>query len=177
MLNLTDFADQAVILPVVTITAALVGAYVFVTSGALPVGQDVKPGKVERWIAKTSLRATIGRQRNAGSRTQFYVQSSNGGAGLSPQLAAAIAARPGVRGVTEVRQTNATVNGKGNRNVDGVDPSVIGQFTDLGAACELHSLREISAGDGPAGRGENFQRIGDAACGENTDADTKQDGE
>src|ERR1700730_4405936 len=46
----------------ITIAVALAGAYVFVTSGALPVGQDVKPGKLERWIAKTSLRATIGRQ-------------------------------------------------------------------------------------------------------------------
>lgn len=46
----------------VTIAAALAGAYFFVTGGALPAGQDVKPGRLERWIAKTALQATIGRQ-------------------------------------------------------------------------------------------------------------------
>jgi len=46
----------------VTVAAALTGAYFFVTSGALPAGQDVKPGKLERWVAKTALRASIGRQ-------------------------------------------------------------------------------------------------------------------
>ncbi len=45
-----------------TLAAALTGAYLFVTGGALPVGQDVKPGKFERWIAKASLRTAIGRQ-------------------------------------------------------------------------------------------------------------------
>jgi thiosulfate dehydrogenase len=46
----------------VTFAAALAGAYLFVTTGALPAGQDVKPGRLEKWMAKTSLRATIARQ-------------------------------------------------------------------------------------------------------------------
>jgi thiosulfate dehydrogenase len=46
----------------VTIAAALAGAYFLVTGGALPAGQDAKPGGIERWVAKTSLKATIGRQ-------------------------------------------------------------------------------------------------------------------
>jgi thiosulfate dehydrogenase len=46
----------------ITIIAALAGAYFFVSSGALPAGQDVKPGKLETWVAKTALRASIGRQ-------------------------------------------------------------------------------------------------------------------
>ena len=45
-----------------TIAAALAGAYFFVTGGAMPMGQDVKPGRLERWVAKASLRAAIGRQ-------------------------------------------------------------------------------------------------------------------
>jgi putative ABC transport system permease protein len=99
------------------------------TAAALMIGLAVITGTS---VLVGSARAAIGQQINAGSRTQFYVQSSNGGAGLNPQLAAAIARQPGVRGVTEVRQTNATVNGAANRNVDGVDPAAIGQFTDLG---------------------------------------------
>ena len=46
----------------VTIVVALAGAYLLVTTGALPAGQDVKPGRLETWAAKTALRATIGRQ-------------------------------------------------------------------------------------------------------------------
>ena len=47
---------------VVSIAAAIVGAYLFIKSGALPAGQDVKPGALERWAAKTSLRATMQRE-------------------------------------------------------------------------------------------------------------------
>lgn len=79
-------------------------------------------------------------------RTQFYVQSGQRGAGLSPQLAAAIARQPGVRGATEVRQTNATVNAVANQNVEGVDPSAIGQFTDLGVtAGQVSALSAANA--------------------------------
>jgi thiosulfate dehydrogenase len=46
----------------VAIVTALAGAYLLVTTGALPAGQDVKPGALERWVAKTALRATILRQ-------------------------------------------------------------------------------------------------------------------
>jgi thiosulfate dehydrogenase len=47
---------------VASIATAIVGAYLFVTSGALPAGQDVKPGALEKWAAKTSLRATMQRE-------------------------------------------------------------------------------------------------------------------
>ena len=47
---------------VAAIATLIVAAYVFVTRGALPAGQDVAPGALEKWAAKTSLRATIGRE-------------------------------------------------------------------------------------------------------------------
>jgi len=46
----------------VALVAALAIAYLFITSGAFPAGQDGKPGRLEKWVAKTALRATIGRQ-------------------------------------------------------------------------------------------------------------------
>jgi mono/diheme cytochrome c family protein len=46
----------------VAIAAVIAGGYLFVTSGALPAGQDAKPGALERWAAKTSLRATMRRE-------------------------------------------------------------------------------------------------------------------
>jgi thiosulfate dehydrogenase len=47
---------------IVALAAMIVGGYIFVKLGALPAGQDDKPGKLEKWAAKTSLAATIGRQ-------------------------------------------------------------------------------------------------------------------
>jgi thiosulfate dehydrogenase len=47
---------------VVAIAAVLAAGYVIVIRGWIPAGQDVKPSKVERWMAKTSLRATMGRE-------------------------------------------------------------------------------------------------------------------
>jgi putative ABC transport system permease protein len=99
------------------------------TAAALMIGLAVITGTS---VLVSSVRATIGQQISASSRTQFYVQTSNGAAGLSPRLATAIARQPGVQAITEVRQANATVNGTANRNVDGVDPAAIAQFTDLG---------------------------------------------
>jgi thiosulfate dehydrogenase len=46
------------------VASALVGAagaYWFVTSGAIPAGQDARPLPLERWAAKKSLRATLRR--------------------------------------------------------------------------------------------------------------------
>ena len=99
------------------------------TAAALMIGLAVITGTS---VLVASARATIGQQITAASRTQFYVQATSSATGLGPQLASAIARQPGVQAVTEVRQTNATVAGTANRNVDGVDPSAIGQFTDLG---------------------------------------------
>lgn len=44
------------------IVLAIAGGYFFVTTGALPAGQDVKPGALETWAAKASLRATMKRE-------------------------------------------------------------------------------------------------------------------
>ncbi|HEY3349014.1 MAG TPA: c-type cytochrome [Thermoanaerobaculia bacterium] len=51
------------ILGIVAAVAALVAAgYLFVVSGALPSGQDSKPGRLEKWAANASLRATMRRE-------------------------------------------------------------------------------------------------------------------
>jgi thiosulfate dehydrogenase len=47
---------------VASIAAVIAGGYILVTRGALPAGQDVKPGALEKWAAKTSLRATMKRE-------------------------------------------------------------------------------------------------------------------
>jgi putative ABC transport system permease protein len=98
------------------------------TAAALMIGLAVITGTS---VLVSSARATITGQINAASRTQFYVQAANSGTGLTPELAPIIARQPGVLAVTEVRQTDATVAGAAHRNVDGIDPSAIGQFTDL----------------------------------------------
>jgi putative ABC transport system permease protein len=99
------------------------------TAAALMIGLAVITGTS---VLVSSARATIGEQITAASRTQFYVQATNGSTGIGPALAGSIARQPGVTAVTEVRRTTATVAGSANSNVDGVDPAAIGQFTDLG---------------------------------------------
>jgi thiosulfate dehydrogenase len=47
---------------VAIVLAGVVGAYWFVTSGAMPAGQDARPFPLERWAAKNSLRATLRRE-------------------------------------------------------------------------------------------------------------------
>ena len=47
---------------IVAIAAVVAGGYFFVTTGALPAGQDIKPSELEEWAAKTSLGATIRRE-------------------------------------------------------------------------------------------------------------------
>ena len=98
------------------------------TAAALMIGLAVIAATS---VLVSSARATIGQQVSAASRTSFYVQAGNGTSGLSPALARIIARQPGVRAVTEVRHTTATVAGTADRTVDGVDPAAIGQFTDL----------------------------------------------
>lgn len=99
------------------------------TAAALMIGLAVIAGTS---VLVSSARAEIGQQVSAASRTDFYVQTTNSASGISPALAGIIARQPGVRGVTEVRETNATVAGTANRNVEGVDQAAIGQFTNLG---------------------------------------------
>lgn len=47
---------------VTALVMLMVGGYIFITQGGLYAGQDVKPGGLERWGAKSSLRATTRRQ-------------------------------------------------------------------------------------------------------------------
>ncbi len=47
---------------VVTIGALFVGGWLFLSGGGLPAGQDVAPGSVEKFLARTMLRASIRRQ-------------------------------------------------------------------------------------------------------------------
>jgi mono/diheme cytochrome c family protein len=47
---------------VAAIATSIAAGYFFVTSGALPAGQDSKPSRLERWAAKKSLRAAMRRE-------------------------------------------------------------------------------------------------------------------
>jgi putative ABC transport system permease protein len=112
------------------------------TAAALMIGLAVIVGTS---VLVSSARAEISQQVSAASRTDFYVQATNSASGISPALARIIARQPGVRAVTEVRETNATVAGAANRNVEGVDPAAIGQFTNLGV-----TAGQVSALDTPS---------------------------
>jgi hypothetical protein len=101
----------------IAVTAA--GAAACFIGAALMIGLAVIAGTS---VLVSSARATIGQQITAASRTDFYVQATNASSGISPALASTIASQPGVRAVTEVRQSNATVAGATNRTVTGVDP-------------------------------------------------------
>ncbi|MGH7116169.1 MAG: SDR family oxidoreductase [Stellaceae bacterium] len=47
---------------VVTIVVAAVGGYIVLQRGLVPANADAKPGSLETWAAKTSLRATLARE-------------------------------------------------------------------------------------------------------------------
>lgn len=49
-----------------TLAAILVGGYVLVRSGFIPANADAPPSKLERWMARTSLDATLSRDAPAG---------------------------------------------------------------------------------------------------------------
>ena len=46
---------------VLTLAVALIGAYLLVRSGLIPANADATPGRLEFWMARTSLRATLRR--------------------------------------------------------------------------------------------------------------------
>ena len=71
---------------IITLAVAIAGAYIFVKVGALPAGQDQKPGKLETWAAKTSLGATISRQ-TAGLTVPLQPTESNLTAGANLYVA------------------------------------------------------------------------------------------
>jgi len=51
---------------VLTLAVLLIGGYALVRSGLIPANADVKPGRLETWIASTSLDATLDREAPKG---------------------------------------------------------------------------------------------------------------
>jgi thiosulfate dehydrogenase len=49
-----------------TLAVALIGAYFLVRSGLVPANADAKPGRLETWMARTSLDATLRRDAPKG---------------------------------------------------------------------------------------------------------------
>jgi mono/diheme cytochrome c family protein len=49
-----------------TLAVALIGSYSLVQSGLIPVNADAKPGRLETWMARTSLDATLHRDAPKG---------------------------------------------------------------------------------------------------------------
>jgi mono/diheme cytochrome c family protein len=49
-----------------TLAVALIGAYALVRSGLIPANADAKPGRLETWMARTSLDATLRRSAPTG---------------------------------------------------------------------------------------------------------------
>ncbi|GAC1437744.1 MAG: hypothetical protein NVSMB68_09670 [Thermoanaerobaculia bacterium] len=68
---------------VVALVLVVASAFVLVTRGVLPAGQDAMPGKLETWAARTSLAAAIGRgARGLTSPLQPTEANLTAGAGL-----------------------------------------------------------------------------------------------
>jgi putative ABC transport system permease protein len=110
------------------------------TAAALMVGLGVITAIS---VLASSASAMISGQVTAAAKADFYVQATNTDIGLTPALAAVIARQPGVRAVTGVRTTDATVAGSAHSSVDGVDPAAIGDFTSLGPVQgSVRSLQE-----------------------------------
>src|SRR5215472_544192 len=99
------------------------------TAAALMVGLAVVTAVS---VLVGSARSMISGQVAAAGKASFYVQATNTDAGLTPALARVLARQPGVRAVTEVRTTDATVAGAAHSSVDGVQPGMIAGFASLG---------------------------------------------
>jgi len=95
-------------------------------------------------VLVSSVRSVISRQITGDAKTSFYVQAASADSGITPAVAAAIAKVPGVRQVTAVLRTDATVAGSAHQNVDGVDPAAITAFTTLDI--RAGSLSSLSSG-------------------------------
>ena len=52
---------------VATLVALALCAYLGIVAGLMPANADSKPGKLERWMARTSLHATIAREAPKGA--------------------------------------------------------------------------------------------------------------
>ena len=95
-------------------------------------------------VLVSSVRSVIAGQISAASKTSFYVQATSTDAGITPQLAGVLTQVRGVRAVTEVRSTDATVAQTAHQTVDGIDPAAIGAFTTLGM--RTGSLASLNTG-------------------------------
>ena len=95
-------------------------------------------------VLVSSVRSAVSRQITGDAKTSFYVQATSTDAGITPAVAAAIARVPGVRRVTAVLRTDATVAGSAHQNVDGVNPAAIEAFTAL--SMRAGSLSSLNSG-------------------------------
>jgi thiosulfate dehydrogenase len=66
---------------VLTLAVLALGGYVAVTAGLVSANADQRPGKLETWAAKTSLRATIDRE-TAGMTSPIQPTAENLAAGV-----------------------------------------------------------------------------------------------
>jgi hypothetical protein len=48
------------------VVAGLIGGYALLKSGLVPVNADAQPGRIELWVAGTSLNSTIAREAPKG---------------------------------------------------------------------------------------------------------------
>jgi len=111
------------------------------TAASLMIGLTVISGIA---VLVSSATSEVTAQVSAASRTSFYVQAISSSDGIAPALASSLRSVPGVTGVTEVRQTDATVNGAAHHNVDGVDPAAISAYAALGVTSG--SITALSSG-------------------------------
>ncbi len=99
------------------------------TAAALMIGLAAVAGVA---VLVDSIKTVSAGDIGRASRADLYVTPGGSDGTLDPALAQAIAARPGVGAVAEVRRIDATVAGLAHQNVYGVDPGTIGTLTDLG---------------------------------------------
>jgi len=60
------FGSGLVLGILLSIAVAIIGGYVFITSGMMPANADARPGHLETWAAKTSLNVTVKREMPQG---------------------------------------------------------------------------------------------------------------
>ncbi len=99
-----------------------------VTAAALMVGLALVASTA---VLTASVKRTAEVAIDRGSRADLYVQPGGEDGALSPELARAVAAQPGVAAVLRVRATDATVAGTAFQKVDGVDPAAMASLADL----------------------------------------------
>jgi putative ABC transport system permease protein len=99
------------------------------TAAALMIGLAAVSGVA---VLIDSVKGAAAGDIGRASKADLYVTPGGSDGVLDPALAQAIAARPGVAALSEVRRSDATVAGAPHTPVYGVDPATIGTLTDLG---------------------------------------------